>query len=61
MSTPQTEPCTKHDARTGQYAPAIRHPDGRVVTYSPTSFDEARALEIARTIHAQTLTETATP
>lgn len=34
---------TRYDARTGQYFPTINGRD-----YSPTSFDEDRALEIAR-------------
>jgi hypothetical protein len=36
---------TRYDARTGQYFPTING-----ISYSPTSFEEDRALEIARLI-----------
>lgn len=41
-------PIAHLDGRTGQYAPAFQYADGRIETFSPTSFDETRALQIAQ-------------
>jgi hypothetical protein len=48
---------TKQDLKTGEWFPAIQCEDGRIVTYSPTSFDQDRALEIANDILVKMLTD----